>query len=288
MALCGDAWGEVLFRSRPLRLTVSALICALAAPLSLSAAPPVLRTKSEIRGVSLVALGKLPHSPENGSLDEYCEGYRAKRLTAAGRQVASRGWIVTSDGMLGPYEVVTFASGFTPGTSAMCFARNSNVAVFNGTNLVALAYSSRAATSPLGVVEPLESGALLVWTDPPGWPIGELRDQTDGLHLAAIASERTFCNRRAVVPNVYGKPIDAARQLLIAHGWRPLRPREAPNEMDMARQLAQHGVVEVETCSGTGVGYCSFNYRGPVGTLSVTSAGEDPRVVSYRVTCPAP
>jgi hypothetical protein len=135
---------------------------------SVSAAAPILQAKSDIEGVSLVGLGALPHSPESGSLDEYCEGYRVQKLTAVGSQVAKLGWIVTSDAPLGRYEVVTFASGFTPGTSAMCFARNANIVIFNGTSQVALAYSSRSARSPLGIVEPMEGGSPVGMDGPAG------------------------------------------------------------------------------------------------------------------------
>ena len=264
-----------------------AVTCALAAFVTSPVASSVLRTKSDIEGKSLVAVGALPHSPENGSLDQYCEGYRAKKLTATGSQVAKLGWIVTSEAPLGSYQIVTFASGFNPGTSGLCFARNANIAIFNGPSLVALAYSSRSAKRPLGVTEPLESGALLIWTDPPGFPVGELHEENNGLRLTAVSPERTFCNRQAVVPNVYGKPIDAARKFLIARGWRPMRPRERPDELDWARHLARQGVVEAETCSGTGMAYCGFNYRSSAGRLSVTTAGENPRVVSYKVDCRA-
>lgn len=255
-----------------------------------SAAAASLQARSDIKGVSLVALATLPHSPEKAPIDEYCEGYRAKKLTAAGRQVAGLGWIVTSEASLGRYRVVTFASGFTPGTSALCFARNPNIAVFDGVRPVALAYGSRRAEGALGVVEPLESGALLIWGDPPGAPVGELRQEAGGLRLTAIAPQRAFCRGRAVVPNVYGKPLDAARRILIAHGWRPLRPSEKPGEFDTAADLARRGVVEAQTCSGTGVGYCEFKYRAPAGVLGLTTVGGEPKpadntVVSYDVDC---
>lgn len=252
----------------------------------------VLQTKSDIKGASLVSLGTLQRSPESGPLDEYCNGYRAKKLTTIGSHVASLGWIVTSEAQLGRYHVVTFASGFTAGTSAMCFARNANIGVFDGSRLIALAFTPRSAKRALGIVEPLESGALLIWGDPPGWPVGELHEGANSLRLTAISAERTFCHRRAVVPNVYGKPLDVARKILIAHGWLPLRRRESPDEWDPADGLAKHGVVEAEACSGTGVGYCSLKYRGPVGVLRVTTAGGDPNpannsVVGYGVACSA-
>lgn len=253
----------------------------------------VALTKSDIKGASLVSLATLPRSPENGSLDEYCQGYRAKKLTDLGRQVEKLGWIVTSQAQLGRYQVVSFASGFDPGTSALCSARNANIGVFNGSKLVALAYTARSADWRLGVVEPLESGALLVWGgDGEGAPIGELHAENDALRLTAIAPERTFCQGRAVVPNVYGKPLDAARKVLIAHGWRPQRPSESPGETDLAADFAKQGIIEAESCAGTGVGYCEFNYRGPSGVLSMTTVGGEPEpanntVVRYSVGCPA-
>jgi hypothetical protein len=260
------------------------IVCAMRSGAAFS---EVVQTKSDIKGASLVSLETLPRSPENGSLDAYCEGYRAGKLTALGSQVARLGWIVTSEALLGRYHVVTFASGFTASTSAMCFARNANIGVFDGSELIALAYTARAADTHLGVVEPLESGALLIWSDPPGAPVGELHAEADGFRLTAVARERTFCRGRAVVPNVYDKPIDAARKILIAHGWRPLRPREQPGEWDGATELARRGVIEAEACSGTGVGYCAFKYGGPAGVLGVTTVGEDNMVVRYGVTCSA-
>ena len=249
------------------------------------AASEALKAKSDVKGISLVALATLPRSPETGSPDAICPNYRAKTLTDAGKSVVRLGWIVTSDAPLGRYEAVTFVSGFTPGTSGLCFARNANVGIFSGNRLVALAYASRSEDGPLGTVEPLEGGGLLVWTDPPGTPVGELHQTRSGLRLTDVASERTFCSRRAVVPNIYGKPIVAARRVLIAGGWRPQRPSEKPTQFDLANDLAKRGVVEAEACSGTGVGYCAFAYRGPAGVLGVTTAGDDNHVVYYEVAC---
>lgn len=271
--------------------SLAALACVMLGGAA-SAEAEALRTASDIAGASLVALGALPHSPENGTLDAFCAQYRAKTATAAGRDVAKLGWIVTSEAPLGRYTVVTFASGFKPGTSAICFARNANIGVFDGTTLVALGYTARAAGWQLGSVEPLESGALLVWGgDGPSAPIGELREEHGGLRLTAVAAERTYCHGRAVVPNVYGKPLDKARKILISHGWQPLRPHEKPNEMDGAATLAKHGIIEAEACSGTGMGYCALRYRSAAGVLGVTTAGGEPdtpsanTVIEYQVAC---
>ncbi|MBR8234765.1 hypothetical protein K6W26_27680 [Burkholderia sp. AU42008] len=255
-----------------------------------SAGPP--RTASEIAGASLVPLGVLPHAPEKGSLDPFCARYRAKTTTAAGREVAQRDWIVTSEAPLGRYTVVTFASGFNAGTSAICFARNGNIGVFDGATLVALAYTARKAGWQLGSADRLENGALLIWGgDGPAPPVGELHEQNGELRLTPVAAESTHCNGRAVVPNVYGKPLDAARKILIAHGWQPLRPRDKPDAMDGATTLAKHGIVEAEACSGTGMGYCALRYRNAAGVLGVTTVGGEPdrpsanTVIDYQVAC---
>ncbi|RQR52288.1 hypothetical protein DIE18_32175 [Burkholderia sp. Bp9125] len=274
---------------------VAASAALVGAVLSGAATADTLRTASDLAGTSLVPLGTLPRSPENGALDEFCTRYRAKTTTEAGREVAKRGWIVTSDAPLGRYRVVTFASGFKPGTSGICHARNGNLGVFDGAALVALAYTSRAAGWQLGMAEPLESGALLVWGgDGPAPPVGELREDNGGLRLTRVAAERTFCHGRAVVPNVYGKPLDAARKILIAHGWQPLRPREQPDPTDGAATLAKHGIIEAAACSGTGIGYCALNYRSAAGVLGVTTAGGEPdqpsanTVFDYQVACRKP
>lgn len=245
-----------------------------------------VETGSEVKGVSLVVASDLPRSPEGGSVDDYCEHYRATDLTTTGRAVAERGWIVTSEAPLGQYRVVTFASGFNPGTSGVCTARNGNIGVFDGTRLVALAYSPSGSDTILGAVESMENGALLVWGgDYPAPPLGELHLDQDHPRLTGVAPARSFCRRTATVPNVYGRSIDAARTDLIAHGWRPLPSTGNEGEYSGAERLTRRGVIEAEACSGTGMGYCALKYQGAGGVLNVTTAGDDDRIVSYGVTC---
>ncbi|MDS0856895.1 PASTA domain-containing protein [Burkholderia pseudomultivorans] len=272
--------------------SVAVLACA---TLGGTASADTLHTASDIAGIALTPLGALPRSPEKGSVDDFCAQYPEKKLSAAGREVAKHGWIVTSEAPLGRYRVVSFVSGMTPGTSAICFARNANLAIFSGTELVALAYTPRSAKRSLGTVDVLESGALLIQGgDGPGAPLAELHEENGGFRITAIAAERTFCRGRAVVPNVYGQPLDAARKTLIAHGWQPLRARRKPDDSDGAATLVKHGIIEAYGCSGTGMGYCSFNYRSPAGVLGTITMGGEPdtpsenRVIDYGVTCRKP
>jgi hypothetical protein len=243
------------------------------------------RLESAIPGLTFVALSELPRSPESGAVDEYCEGYRAETLTATGRAVQAKGWVVTSEATLGRYRVVSFVSGFQPGTSAMCFSRNGNIAVYDGTRLMALAYAMDGDDRVPVSVEPMENGALLIWGDTPGLPLGEMHLDGDRPRLTGIAAERAYCGGTAVVPNVYGKSIGVARTTLIARGWKPAPPSDSEAEHSGAERLTRQGVIEAQACSGTGVGYCAFRYEGAAGTLGVTTVGEYDRVMSYSLEC---
>lgn len=259
-----------------------------------------LRLKSDLGDYQLIPLSRLPRSPEKSALDQYCSEYRATKQSPLARSVEKLGWIVTSEAALGRFRAVSFASGFNEGTSSLCFARNANIAVFEGNALVALAYAKHPSQNSdsswdptLGVVEPLEDGrGLLIWTDPPGTPVGELRVEGASLRLTALAKEHDYCHGRARVPDIYGKGIDTARRMLFARGWKPERPTEKPGEGDMAREMAKKGLIEAEGCAGTGVGYCGWTYRGKAGLLNVTTVGgelepADNTVSRYDVACNA-
>ncbi|MDR2875476.1 MAG: PASTA domain-containing protein [Methylobacillus sp.] len=261
--------------------------CALCFGAGFAHAETAITTASDIKEIQFIPLATLPQSPETARLNEGCnDRYRVEKLTAIGKQVAQLGWIVTGEIALGRYRVVTFASGFDDGTSGVCFSRNANIGIFDGGKLVALAYTKKSVEWMLGTVEPLESGALMLRSYDPGAPLGELREENGGLRITKVAPEQTFCQGRATVPNVYGKTIQAARKILIAHGWKPQRPSEKPIEGDLAASLAGAGIIEAETCSGTGYGYCSFNYSGAAGALGITTMGDDgSTVISYFVVC---
>lgn len=284
--------------ARASRRGLAAIMLACASILSAMAPAAMAQTPStasEVTGASLVPLAALPPSPEHGAPAEFCAHYRepADALSAAGREVEKLGWFVMSEAPLGRYRAVSFASGFEPGTSAICTPRNANIGIFDGTRLIALAYTARKADWQLGRLEPLETGGLLVGEGQGvGGPVAELHQQDEGLRLTAVAASRSFCQGRASVPNVFGKSIAEARKILIAQGWKPVRAKRGDPLHDVAADLARHGVIEVNDCSGTGVGYCSYTYRNAVGVLSVVTVGGDPdprndNVVGATARCPA-
>ena len=64
-----------------------------------------------------------------------------------------------------------------------------------------------------------------------------------------------------------------ANRLLIADGWRPA-PEKTPTPEE--RRLSSVALESLSTCSGTGVGYCRFDYRRDLQWLSVVTVPSDP------------
>ena len=114
----------------------------------------------------------------------------------------------------------------------------------------------------------------------------------ESLTIQPLSAQEAVCRGTASVPNVYGQPINRARDLLARNGWSPVIPRRPPGERPDVRvaDLIRRGVPEVEDCSGTGFGFCSYNYRGDGRTLNVTTVGDGdyPDVSGYAVRCTAP
>lgn len=252
-----------------------------------------LKAASSIAGLVFTMLDRLPRAPGRGSkAPEFCTSYVTEPKSVGARNARALGWTVTGEAPLGPLVAVSFAGGFEPATSGTCVVQNGNVGIFNQEGeLVALAYAARGSTKSIGRVSGLESGAVRIWDgDPPGTPVADIERHNGGylLRLGALAAKETLCSGRASVPNIYGLGIDRARRALMQSGWTPV-PSTADQDERFGREkeLRKRGIVEVDGCSGTGFGYCSFGYKGPAGTLSVTTMGDGdfPTVSGYGATC---
>ena len=64
-----------------------------------------------------------------------------------------------------------------------------------------------------------------------------------------------------------------ANRLLIADGWRPA-PEKTPTPEE--RRLSSVALESLSTCSGTGVGFCRFDYRRDLQRLSVVTVPNKP------------
>lgn len=249
--------------------------------------PSAVAVRSDIPALRIVPAQRLPNSPV-GQRPEFCRHLFTEARTPAGRLVIAAGWAVTREAPLGPYQLVSFVRRAEPGTSGTCQMIDGNVAVFRGTELVAIAYAPGGAAA-IGRVTPFGADAVRIWDgDFLSQPVADLRLGADGaLTIQPLAAEERACGGRAVVPNIYGRPINQARALLLRQGWSPAPPASRDGYDSRVEDLVRRGVPEVEDCSGTGFGFCAYNYRGPGGTLSVTTVGDNdfPTVSGYGVTC---
>lgn len=250
---------------------------------------------SPVPGLVLTQLSRLPSPPSSADAG-YCQHLLITPATDAGVLVRDLGWVVTAELKLGPYDAVSFAGGFEAGTSGSCRLIDGNVGIFEGDRLVHLVYAEPDAELGIGRIEPFETTGIRIWSgDFLPQPIADLHEDENGtVSLEMPAALERFCEGEAEVPNIYGMPIAQARSILADHGWLPFRSILPGQEADPRSQaLLQAGMIEVETCSGTGFGYCSLLYEGQFARLSVTSVGEGdaaitPPVAGYAVSCALP
>lgn len=283
----GSAWAV---KSLPL-LAAMALTPAEGRAAAVGMGDTPITPVSELHGFKFVRLAKLPSAPGDAGDKDTCSNFIVQPATAAGRQVAARGWSVTGEAKVGALQAVSFAGRFEQGTSGTCSISDGNVAIYDNDQLIAIAYVERSASDSIGHVAGLENGSARVWDgDFLSSPLGDIELTDDSqLRLGKMAREESLCAGKAIVPNIYGMSIDKARTALAEKGWSPApgEPKTDPAQFGREIALIKQGIIETDSCSGTGLGYCGFNYRGPAGSLSVTTAGENdpPKVVGYEANC---
>ncbi len=250
---------------------------------------------SQPDGFVTVPLTRLPPPPRPVNA-EFCDHLAVEPHTAGGKVAKALGWVVTGEVSLGSLDVVSFVGGFEPGTSGSCQMTDGNVGLFDGDQLRWLVYSERDATSHIGTVQAFEKTAVRIWSgDFLPQPVADMHIDTSGaVSLRKLATVERFCDGKASVPNIYGSPIAEARKELESAGWGPVLGILSDEPMDLrSEELKAAGIYEVQSCSGTGFGYCSFGYSGQFAELSVVTVGEGgasatPEVAGYDVSCIIP
>ncbi len=251
--------------------------------------PARLPVSSSVKAVTVTPLSILPKAPPEAGERELCSQFVVTPRTPAGRQVAASGWAVTGEARVGRFQAVSFAGRFTQGTSGSCEIAAGNVGLFEGETLRAVVYTRRDAARSIGRVVPFGADALRLWDGALlPQPLADLHAEgASGLSILPLAPLEAFCDGRTLVPNVYGQPVTRAREALRQLGWKPVKgpPPDHPASREAA--LIARGVVEVEACSGTGFGFCSYGYERPEATLSLVTVGDadDPAVSSYDPRC---
>ena len=281
---------------RAIVMTVVALAAYQQADSQEASSRTSLKIRSTVGDLRVLATTRLPANRKRAKVDEDCSQYEIAHPKSLGGRLARRnGWIVTSETKLGSYDAVTFVGAleraWIPPT---CAHVNGNIAVFDGAQLKAIAYEvkQRRPIDPSEGVEVEDSLAFaeqidrhrirLSW----GLPLPPFADMVlrDDISVEPIAKEDRVCGGLAAVPNVFGEDIRQARKKLLAYGWRPVRSTSESGAIGSELR----GVIEVESCSGVGYGFCGFNYRHKKGFgLGVVTTGDGYPVISYGAQCGA-
>lgn len=247
--------------------------------------------KSNVAGIEFVTLDHLPKAPASAASQKGCDWKLTEPKTAGGQAVAALGWGVTAEVPLGAYQAVSFAGQFAPSTSGACEIDKGNVAIFSDRQLIALAYAAKGAKQTIGSIAVLQEGLRILDGGLVAMPVADIHVDGKSLEVVPVAAEDAVCQGLGKVPNVYGKPIDQARQSLISAGWAPFKnPKNLATDegrYGLELELSKQGIVEIDICSGTGFNFCNFYYRKDAMELSVSTTGEDgfPPVVGYGAQC---
>jgi hypothetical protein len=101
------------------------------------------------------------------------------------------------------------------------------------------------------------------------------------------AANKTHDNKPAI-PSINRKTYGVARKILIRNGWVPNK-REPSHGQEAAVQSGngpifwKRGYWELETCSGTGLAQCLFEFVDASGRrLEVVTAGEEDEAGTYH------
>lgn len=275
------------------RLAAAAVLLAFGAGSAAQAqSASSLDLMSQVMGVALARITNLPEAPADTGDAQWCDHLVIAAGTPGGQLAESRGWSVTGEVSLDGVDLVSFVAGFESGTSGSCALLDGNVGIFSGDEMIGVAYAPTGSALSIGHIHPLGSDGARIWSgDFLSMPVADMA-LMGGFALAVrpLAAEEKFCGDTASVPNIYGVPIAEARETLAASGWTAREIAESEDPDSRSREYRALGLVELEGCSGTGFGFCSFAYDGTAGTLSVTTVGEGedggtPIVSSYDVAC---
>ena len=240
--------------------------------------------RSTVPGASFVRLGQLPTATPYGDISEHCSELIQAATTLGGRLAEQRGWRVVEEKRFHGLDAVLVVRGFEEGTSSHCFSRDPNVAFFQGDRLVGVLYSRGPDGFGMNALENV-GRHLRVWGDLS--PVGQFNLDGTDLTFDPVTGSDEVCGGRYRVPAVFNRDYASARPILRRSGWVP-RPRtEESAERIRAPWLAPF--PEVDDCSGTGYGFCGFDWvseRGDARLAIITAGGaDDPMVISYGVSC---
>jgi len=91
-----------------------------------------------------------------------------------------------------------------------------------------------------------------------------------GLTLAALVLSASVVGQTTSWPRFRkGESYAGVRSKLLRAGWKPYRRNDADPYYDENEKELRARYLELNTCSGTGMGYCTFTWRDPKGKRAI-------------------
>lgn len=80
-----------------------------------------------------------------------------------------------------------------------------------------------------------------------------------------------------------GQPYPEARAIILAEGWRPAAAPTDNRARDCGTREPCELYPETTACSGTGMGFCAFQFAKDGKTLNVVTRGEEPTLDHWSI-----
>ncbi|MEG3148248.1 hypothetical protein U1769_00010 [Sphingomonas sp. ZT3P38] len=266
-------------------------------PITITPKPGHIAVRSTVRRYALIATDTLPRIEPGTNTSEKmwdCDGWGLiTPATAGGKAARALGWRVTGEQPLGSLTAVTILRHYYSMPGVPCMPATINIVFYEGDAVVAMLHPARGFwwLVPDGL-QPMKGGALRVATSLPAPPIGDLTLSGNVLRLDETAPFDTVCDGHVRFPNLFHKPIEEARAILLQGGWRPYRPNGPIDRERNSHEYVTYyreGITEIDTCAVDSVGQCLFYYRSPRGVLRLMTGqinGEyGDRVIDYGLQC---
>lgn len=206
--------------------------------------------------------------------------------TPEGSVIFDSGWAVTSEVKFANYTFISFNGRIDLDTSWTCWNSEGNIAIFLDSVLQGVIYTNDPDDTSIGRLSLHEGGIIrLHMGEPTDFPVLDIKYTNEQFIMSEVSDFTTYCEGRYLVPNVYGKDINEARHELLQTGWKSNTPQLESEEIGfIAELMRQDGITEVLGCSGTGMGYCGYQYAQNDATLRVSSI-EPAKVNGLGVEC---
>ena len=242
--------------------------------------------------VLVANINSLPSGP-NPIAEGNCQNYLTTDLEGNSKAISKSGWGVTSVLTHGPFELISFAGSFKSITSGMCMIEQTNIAVFQNKELIGLFYTLPDLDHKLGSIHKDNLGRIQVLSQG-GFAVlsFEIISRKNRITLD-FPGDTIACEGDGVIPNLTFQSIFEVKKHLTNYGWRPtLELSGAEDFMSYFEKDPYYDTRRIEedlpalvTCSGTGLGYCTYLYEREKSYLEITTVSDGDEVIALNGFC---